>query len=389
MHVKPDAVHLLLPQRSSDMIEKTAKLNSIQAARAFAALLVVLHHLSLSFEQRVAGIGFLKIFDHFGFAGVDLFFVISGLVMVVTCQRYFGRAAHASAFLWRRITRIYPLYWIFTLLQLVAILLVPAAADRLLTAENIVSSFLLLPQAGYPILAPGWTLVYEMFFYLVFSLLFFIPRRFSVHFLTGWGLLTTALYASQSTAGMSDTTDLVKLPIYASPMPLEFLAGCLIGFLYNRQINCFGKLSICVGTALFVAGGWVVETYTDLSTEFGLTRVLVFGGASSLVLYGLIASEKSRRVNKLIQWMTSRKLVALGDASYSLYLSHLLVINAFVTMWSHLHATNWYVQAIYEAIVLATCIGFAIITFRLVERPILARSQTSIAAGSGLMRAIT
>lgn len=267
-------------------------IHSIQSARAIAALLVVMHHISVRFEQRVADRHFLDIFDRFGFAGVDLFFVISGLIMVVTCQRHFGRWAGMPAFLWRRATRIYPLYWFFTIVQLAAILLMPSATDRVITAETIVASFLLLPQSVYPILAPGWTLVYEMYFYLVFSLLFFISRRFASQFLSAWGLMTIGLYAVQYTVGMSDTTDLVKLPIYASPLTLEFLAGCFIGSFYNRQVNCLATVSLVMGTVWFAVGWMVIESSTTASAEFGLTRVLVFGIASTLVLYGLVALEQ-------------------------------------------------------------------------------------------------
>jgi peptidoglycan/LPS O-acetylase OafA/YrhL len=232
---------------------------------------------------------------------------------------------------------------------------------------------LLLPQNGYPILAPGWTLVYEIFFYLVFSILFFIPKRFCAHFLIGWGVLTIALYTTQNTDGMSNTNDLVQLPIYASPMTLEFLAGCLVGFLYNRRVKRFGKAFLAIGTVLFVAGGWMVESYTDLSTEFGLTRVLVFGTASALVLYGFLAAEQNGNDKKLNRWITNKTLVNIGDASYSLYLSHLLVINAFAIIWSRIAVNHWYIQAFYELVVLTSCIGFAIITFNSIERPILAR----------------
>lgn len=214
-----------------EMTSSPKTLRSIQTARAIAALLVVLHHLSLRFEQRVGGFNFLSVFDHFGFAGVDLFFVISGLIMVITCQQHFRHLTAAPPFLWRRVTRIVPLYWLFTFIQLLAMAIIPSATVRDFSARDIVASLLIVPQSVYPILAPGWTLTYEMFFYIVFALLFCIPKRFATLFLTAWGLITLSLYALQNTSGLSDTTDLLQLPIYGSPMTLEFLAGCLIGLI--------------------------------------------------------------------------------------------------------------------------------------------------------------
>jgi peptidoglycan/LPS O-acetylase OafA/YrhL len=356
---------------ATEMAAPPCKLHSVQSARAIAALLVVLHHISLRFEQRVAGINFLSIFDHFGFAGVDLFFVISGLIMVVTCHHHFGSGAAMLTFLWRRATRIYPLYWIFTIVQLAAILLIPSATGRAISAQSIVASFLLLPQTVYPILAPGWTLVYELFFYLVFSLLFFIPRRFSVHFLLAWGIVTIALYWMQTTEGLSSTTDLLQLPIYASPLTLEFLCGCFVGFLYKLQVTRFTLASLVIGTIWF-AGGWVlVESWTNASAEFGLTRVMVFGIASTLILYGLVASETSSVDNKISCWVANRGLIAIGDASYSLYLSHLLMINLFVIIWSRFSFQGWITQSLFETVVFLICIAFSIATYRAIERPML------------------
>ncbi len=354
------------PPVKSEMPLPPSKLYGIQAARGIAALLVVMHHISLLFEQRVAETNFLGIFDRFGFAGVDLFFVISGLIMVVTSRHHFGCGAAMLPFLWRRATRIYPLYWIFTTVQLSAMLTIPSVTDRIITAGNIIASFLLLPQSVYPILAPGWTLVYEMFFYLGFSALFLIPKRFSSQFLVVWGAITIGLYMLQTTEGLSNTTDLLKLPIYASPMTLEFLAGCLIGHLYIHRIKRFAAMSLAIGTIWF-AGGWVlVEALTDASAEFGLTRVIVFGTASAWIVYGLVALQR----NDFNRW-----LVAIGDASYSLYLSHLLVIGAFAIVWSRLSLQGIVVQALFEVVMFVTCIGFAIVAYRAVELPLLNRMR--------------
>lgn len=278
-------------------------------------------------------------------------------------------------FLWRRATRIYPLYWIFTIIQLSAILLIPSVTDRVITTENIVASFLLLPQTVYPILAPGWTLVYEMFFYLVFALLFFIPKRFSLHFLSAWAGVTICLYAIQTTDGMSNTTDLLQLPIYASPMNLEFLAGCLVGFASTNRINRLGTVSLVIGTLWFLSGSILVKSLTDASAEFGFTRVIVFGIASALILYGLVTLEQNGVDNNKHPGVIGGWLIAVGDASYSLYLSHLLVINVFAMIWARLSLQGLVVQALFEIAMLVTCISSAIITYRVVELPLLDRMR--------------
>lgn len=353
------------------MTSSPKQLHSIQVARAIAALLVVLHHLSLRFEQRINGINFLSVFDHFGFAGVDLFFVISGLIMVITCQQHFGRFAAAPKFIWRRITRIYPLYWMFTFIQLFAITLIPTATDRVISTQDIVNSLLLVPQSVYPILAPGWTLTYEIFFYIVFAILFFIPKRFAAIFLTLWGLVTLCAYALQDTSGLVDTTDLLKLPIYGSPLTLEFLAGCLIGLLYKSGYHRHGGTFLAIGTVWFLCGWIAVESSTELSAEFGLTRVLVFGTASAFILYGMLSLECHGNDNRTGRWITHPWSIAIGDASYSLYLSHLLVINALVIIWSRIAIESPLAQAIYEVFIISVCILFALFTYRTIEQPFL------------------
>jgi len=354
-----------------EMTSSPTPLRSIQTARAIAALLVVLHHLSLRFEQRVGGFNFLSVFDHFGFAGVDLFFVISGLIMVITCQQHFGHLTAAPQFLWRRVTRILPLYWLFTFIQLLAMALIPSATDRVSSAQDIVASFLLVPRSIYPILAPGWTLTYEMFFYIIFVLLFCIPKRFATRLLVAWGLITLCLYALQNTAGLTDTTDLLKLPVYGSPLTLEFLAGCLIGLIYQSGFHRYGGASLAIGTVWFFGGWIIVESLTDQSAEFGLTRVLVFGTASTFILYGMLALERQRTDNRIGHWIAHPWLIAIGDASYSLYLSHLLVINALAIVWSRLSIENPVFQAVYEVFIVGVCVLFALSTFRLIERPLL------------------
>jgi len=214
-----------------------------------------------------------------------------------------------------------------------------------------------------------------MFFYLVFALLFIVPPRFTIHVLSIWGLATVSVYAFQATDGMSTTTDLLSLPLYGSPMTLEFIAGCVIGLFYNNGVTRFAKTSLVMGAAWF-AGGWViVESITTTSAEFGMTRVLVFGVASTLILYGLLAHEKHTFHPSIRRGIFGRGLMAIGDASYSLYLSHLLVINFFAIVWQQLAINGWVSQLLFESMILVTCIGFAIATYRFIEQPILNRMR--------------
>src|SRR5688572_1031667 len=159
------------------------KLYSVQALRAIAALMVLLYHLvnTGAFGWKSADGNLIQpaaLISAIGFAGVDLFFVISGLVMTVTCYDRFGRRGQWAPFLARRLIRIYPLYWLVSLGVLAICWLWPelAARDKF-SRPTLLKSFLLWPQVEYPIVAVGWTLTYELFFYLVFAGLLLLPRR--------------------------------------------------------------------------------------------------------------------------------------------------------------------------------------------------------------------
>jgi exopolysaccharide production protein ExoZ len=137
-----------------------AQLLTIQAARGFAANLVVLSHLSIVEAKYTTG-DVLPAFAFYGIAGVDLFFVLSGFIMVAVAGHYTG----PIDFLWRRFTRIYPTYWLVSLPVLALAIVAPAFVNSLIqTPIALWRSFLLIPDRTPPLLAVGWTLVHEIVF---------------------------------------------------------------------------------------------------------------------------------------------------------------------------------------------------------------------------------
>src|ERR1700757_1478274 len=138
-----------------------SEIRTIQTARAIAANLVIFSHLFLVQARYTAGT-VLPAFTLYGIAGVDLFFVISGFIMVAVA----GRDRGPIEFLWRRVTRIYPTYWLVSLAVLATALLAPTLVNSSITTPiSLWRSFLLIPDRTFPLLAVGWTLVYEMYFY--------------------------------------------------------------------------------------------------------------------------------------------------------------------------------------------------------------------------------
>src|ERR1700730_5517211 len=137
----------------------------VQVLRAAAATLVVVFHIGRMIEIKT-GLD-IGSWTHAGPAGVDLFFVISGFIMVYTMPKDFS----AWRFLLRRIIRIAPLYWILTIAYLALVIL---TARRHIPTTDIVASFFFLPARDengmiYPPIGQGWTLAYEMFFYVALA----------------------------------------------------------------------------------------------------------------------------------------------------------------------------------------------------------------------------
>ena len=143
---------------------------------------VVVNHAALNLDTFAVPHGALQ-YLNVGAAGVDLFFIISGFVMVYSSEPLFGSSRGAIYFFCHRIIRIVPLYWIVTALAL--ILATMHGFGGMYPLHMIVGSFLFIPMLRpegvmQPLVAQGWTLNYEMFFYVIFAMACTAPRQIAV-----------------------------------------------------------------------------------------------------------------------------------------------------------------------------------------------------------------
>lgn len=155
-----------------DELGKNGIFTGVQMLRLFAALMVVVTHATFYISTRL-DIS-LTVWD-VGTQGVPIFFVISGFVMALTSQRLPRGAAGAKEFILSRLIRIVPLYWALNLLKLCQLALLPALAFANPDIGNIILSLLFVPSrnsagAIETFYGVGWTLNFEMFFYLVFAI---------------------------------------------------------------------------------------------------------------------------------------------------------------------------------------------------------------------------
>jgi peptidoglycan/LPS O-acetylase OafA/YrhL len=172
---------------------KHAKLVHVQILRAVAASLVVADHTYGALVYRKVPVAAdMPAADLCGSLGVAAFFVLSGLIMMRQSAGRFGSWQDSVLFAYRRVTRIFPMYWIATYLWFRSTLTWGLKFDH--AKEQMVGSLLFLPNVystSYrlmPLLQPGWTLNYEMWFYLLFALALLLPER------AGIGLLVATLF---------------------------------------------------------------------------------------------------------------------------------------------------------------------------------------------------
>jgi peptidoglycan/LPS O-acetylase OafA/YrhL len=291
------------------------KLLTLQAARAVAANLVVLSHLAVVDKKYLSDA--LPPWASYGIAGVDLFFVLSGFVMVAIA----GRSITAPLFLWRRAIRIYPTYWIVSGVVLAVSLLSPELVNASVKGPiSIWRSFLLIPQNTLPLLAVGWTLIHEVYFYLVFALILFLRISVAAALVAWASVLLAAAHALPAELVAASPF----LRVLLSPLTAEFMMGAAIGELYRRNIARFAPASGLMGlAAIVVAIGWLAPSMALASSaDLDTWRVAVFGVPCALIIYGLAGWELRATPEP------APLLVALGDASYATYLVHVLVVSA-------------------------------------------------------------
>jgi exopolysaccharide production protein ExoZ len=325
---------------------------TVQALRAVAAASVVVHH-DLAVLIRKAG--YPPTFSVVGAAGVDLFFVISGFVMVYTHFDTFNTPGAATSFARRRVIRVAPLYWIVTTATVILLIAVPTvfSSVKLDWANVVFSYFFLLSQMPSgdinTVVIVGWTLCFEAYFYLVFALFLNLPRRYFLAasgLIFGVGLLIGAFY---------------NVPPWATvavrPLVFEFYFGAVLAFLF------VGGFALPSGIAIVaIMLGAAAMLFIDPANSDWL-RILAWGLPASFMVAGAVSLERvDIRVPKI--------LVALGASSYSLYLTHPFAVSAAAEAWSFFHLTDRVPAYLPGAILFCTALGVGHGVYLFLEMPI-------------------
>jgi exopolysaccharide production protein ExoZ len=338
-------------------------LRNIQVLRGIAATLVVWVH-----TQDIIPLGFIpgKIREA-GYGGVDLFFVISGFIMVFATS---NRAVTPQSFLLKRFLRVAPLYYVVTLFVVLLCIVRPTLfKSTTIDIETLYKSFLFIPfekshDRIYPIYPLGWTLNYEMFFYCLFSIAMFLesPKR-----VIALAIVLTALSGiGLFIFGIGDYGIIAYF--YTRPVILDFVLGMIIAICLLRPDKMpvsFLKIYypvLLLGCISFLFSGFLVHASQSPVTPTTDT-LLRFGLPSALIVASLVGLER------LDHTIDNEFFRQVGDASYSIYLTHYFVVESLspLVVRTVTGPTFLFLAALAT---IAASVLFGILVYRLVERPL-------------------
>lgn len=333
----------------------------IQVLRALAAFMVAVHHVQpdAAVLARLAGQPFAGSDLLPWMVGVDIFFVVSGFIMVHASASLFDRPGAPALFLKRRLVRIVPLYWAATTLFLLIGLALPATLNSPApSVGQIMASYLFWPAVSssglvQPVYSLGWTLNYEMLFYALFAAALALPR----------GLVVPAVMLALAIL-VCGTAAMGPLPLpfgfWGQPIVLEFAAGMGIALLHRRGL----RLGRRARWALMAAALGLLLFGRHLPLGGGPWRDLaVHGSAAALMVLAAVTGPREPAAPSVLTITLAR----IGDASYALYLVHPFAIRGLREAFAR---GGLFEPGLFVATALASAVIAALLVHRLFETPV-------------------
>jgi peptidoglycan/LPS O-acetylase OafA/YrhL len=331
------------------------KLNDIQWLRAAAALEVAIWHSDLITKNfSTLSVTAIEWYRPFGGIGVEVFFIVSGFVMCLRLPSY----KSGAQFMYARLARLVPMYWVFTSLVIVAYLVQPSwrLNAMQLDLDLIVRSYLMLPQMRYPILGVGWSLEIEMIFYaelaLVLTIAVAMGKRSGnviVYLLVIAGLCGFA-FGTGPTARVWDYH-------LISPYMLLFAFGW-----FMCAVTRTPAPGTFLGALIASAAVWLIGIALAESADRHLLLRMAAAAAVFVLTYALRAIlQRDAFIN--------RAASAVADASYSLYLSHWFVLSGLGKLLGALQISPAF-DLTARIMGIAAAIAFALGCFRFFENPL-------------------
>jgi exopolysaccharide production protein ExoZ len=340
------------------------RLDAVQGLRALAALLVVVAHSILSLVEKA---GLDPAYQRYGWTsgelGVRIFFAVSGFIMVYTSSSYFSQSGASQTFLRKRFFRVTPLYYITTIVYCGKL----ALQNSLPGAKDIFLSLLFIPYINAmglfrPVYGLGWTLNYEMFFYLLFSLALFLRFQPGVIVISS-ALVSLVLGGIYLQFGAAAGFWVHWFIFVSDPIMIYFAIGIVVGYLRVRM--GFSITSWPVPTALFVCFLMSMIVVAGRLSNRSLFVVMLITATACIALTGLHSpsSEESK------ERFPSRIIRSLGDASYSIYLTHSFLVGPAARGWGLMFERSDNTWPLFVIAMLIGCSILGLMTYRFVEKP--------------------
>jgi exopolysaccharide production protein ExoZ len=352
-------------------VKSGSKLLGLQYLRAVAALMVTYYHMRIQVPALTPLLMYHGVIDTDRLSfGVDIFFVLSGFVMMITSQN-----RRPGEFFVLRLIRVAPLYWLLTLVLAGLAIEAPGLFRATsISATFILKSLLFIPYQNptqengiWPILVPGWTLNLEMFFYVIFALALFAPARMRLA-VTGivFGTLVTVGALLPHPSAVPVLSFLMRSSIS------EFWIGMLIADLYRRG---WLRMPLTVAAVLIAVGFTVLLVPMHIFPDVRFSNPF----AAAAIVLGVVSIEQTRGIGPVLV------RGALGDASYSLYLTHIFTLGFIRVLWGKVGWISASGAAVFALVAVVACALAAIASFKYVENPLtkfLNRSWRSISGQS-------
>jgi peptidoglycan/LPS O-acetylase OafA/YrhL len=342
---------------------KASYLSCLQVSRGIAALGIVVYHAGL-FTECQTGQRLLGGCYHYGELGVDFFFVLSGFIIAFVHGEELGQPARAPRYLARRFFRIYPLLFLLTTAKLALDFIAWHRGGAQPDLNRVLCSYLLLPppDGSLPVITAAWTLQHEALFYALFLVALLHGRRTGIWLMASW----MALIVFFSGTGVK----WAGLPgLIFDAHNVEFIFGVLACFLFKRPTISVNRGLLSLLSLLgLVCGAWLYDSADGMDQPLEVR--LCLGAGFAAMIYLMAKWERTQKQTPWPQWTCW-----LGDASYSIYLGHSMVLLAVISIgarWAKESTSLAYGVAIVACV---AALAATSLLFKLVEKPLLKASR--------------
>lgn len=323
--------------------------------RTIASLMIVVYHAhSIALKHVHTNVSSFIAAPLWWYSCIELFFVMSGFLMVHMSRTLYGRSGGVREFIIRRMVRTPPLYYVFTTIIFLIFLVVPTIQDSPATFYRYLVSLLFYPSTTPPIIAIGWTLNYEVFFYAITAVSIFLAYPF--------GPLGALLVVSSfATVGLVFPGLPAPFSLWTDPLMFNFSAGMIVALVYYRNI--------CIPQSALLFLGFAATVILFLPSMFlsainDVPRLLFFTPGMTLWLAFFTLRSSPYRIT-----FGERQIRSFAARTYTLYLCHIIALKLTEKAYFKIFSSS---LSVYMYIIVGTVLSvlMAYALFPIIEEPL-------------------